>query len=205
MLFFSSSLTVSLLSSRLQLSSASLPPCVQSATWRQLRFWVIAQWVFWSHLYSMFHMLSPDVSVWSGRRLQQFLMTLMRSGADVRRVKRTDAGAVLSETLRHFLFDLQVEDGLQAVGYTSDDIPSLVRGTIPQVCWRPSPSHPLTPPAELLRLFSSVSALKLLKSSFYFQERVTKLSPRAHTEDDLMGLFEASMKLYWSSTPSNNH
>ncbi|XP_008335661.1 hydroxyacid-oxoacid transhydrogenase, mitochondrial isoform X2 [Cynoglossus semilaevis] len=80
-------------------------------------------------------------------------------GADVRRVKRTDAGAVLSETLRHFLFDLQVEDGLQAVGYTSDDIPSLVRGTIPQ-------------------------------------ERVTKLSPRAHTEDDLMGLFEASMKLY---------
>ncbi|XP_034039589.1 hydroxyacid-oxoacid transhydrogenase, mitochondrial [Thalassophryne amazonica] len=53
-------------------------------------------------------------------------------GADVRRVKREDAGAVLADTLRHFLFDLQVEDGLGAVGYTKDDIPALVQGTIPQ-------------------------------------------------------------------------
>uniref|UniRef100_A0A3Q3XJJ6 Hydroxyacid-oxoacid transhydrogenase, mitochondrial n=1 Tax=Mola mola TaxID=94237 RepID=A0A3Q3XJJ6_MOLML len=79
--------------------------------------------------------------------------------ADVRQVKREDAGAVLADTLRNFLFELRVEDGLEAVGYTKDDIPALVKGTIPQ-------------------------------------ERVTKLSPREHTEEDLSRLFEASMKLY---------
>ncbi|KAM6918672.1 hydroxyacid-oxoacid transhydrogenase, mitochondrial [Xenentodon cancila] len=80
-------------------------------------------------------------------------------GADVRRVKLEDAGAVLADTLRHILYDLQVEDGLGAVGYSREDIPALVKGTLPQ-------------------------------------ERVTKLSPRAHTEEDLSRLFEASMKLY---------
>ncbi|XP_037537362.1 hydroxyacid-oxoacid transhydrogenase, mitochondrial [Nematolebias whitei] len=80
-------------------------------------------------------------------------------GADVRQVKRQDAGAVLADTLRHILFDLQVEDGLGAVGYNREDIPALVRGTLPQ-------------------------------------ERVTKLSPREHTEEDLSRLFDASMKLY---------
>lgn len=57
----------------------------------------------------------------------------MRSGADIRQVKRSDAGPVLADTLRRFLYDLQVEDGLGAVGYSKDDIPDLVRGTIPQV------------------------------------------------------------------------
>ncbi|KAG7999738.1 Hydroxyacid-oxoacid transhydrogenase [Nibea albiflora] len=85
--------------------------------------------------------------------------SVLRSGADIRQVKREDAGAVLADTLRHFLFDLAVEDGLGAVGYTTDDIPALVKGTIPQ-------------------------------------ERVTKLSPRQHSEDDLSELFEASMKIY---------
>uniref|UniRef100_A0A672I6F0 Hydroxyacid-oxoacid transhydrogenase, mitochondrial n=1 Tax=Salarias fasciatus TaxID=181472 RepID=A0A672I6F0_SALFA len=80
-------------------------------------------------------------------------------GTDIRQVKRDDAGAVLADTLRRFLYDLNVEDGLGAVGYSKDDIPALVKGTIPQ-------------------------------------ERVTKLSPREHTEEDLSRLFEASMKLY---------
>uniref|UniRef100_A0A1A7X0E4 Alcohol dehydrogenase, iron containing, 1 n=1 Tax=Iconisemion striatum TaxID=60296 RepID=A0A1A7X0E4_9TELE len=80
-------------------------------------------------------------------------------GADVRQVKMQDAGVVLADTLRQFLFELQVEDGLGAVGYSRDDIPLLVKGTLPQ-------------------------------------ERVTKLSPREHSEEDLSQLFEASMKLY---------
>ncbi|KAM9321742.1 hydroxyacid-oxoacid transhydrogenase, mitochondrial isoform 2-T2 [Pholidichthys leucotaenia] len=80
-------------------------------------------------------------------------------GADISQVKRDDVGAVLDDTLRCFLFDLEVEDGLGAVGYTRDDIAALVKGTLPQ-------------------------------------ERVTKLSPREHSEDDLSRLFEASMKLY---------
>ena len=54
-------------------------------------------------------------------------------GADVSRVKREDAGPLLADTLRQFLYDLQVEDGLSAVGYTKDDVPDLVKGTIPQV------------------------------------------------------------------------
>ncbi|XP_047223065.1 hydroxyacid-oxoacid transhydrogenase, mitochondrial isoform X2 [Girardinichthys multiradiatus] len=80
-------------------------------------------------------------------------------GAEVRQAKREDAGALLADTLRQFLFDLHVEDGLAAVGYNKDDIPALVKGTLPQ-------------------------------------ERVTKLSPRSHTEEDLSQLYESSMKLY---------
>uniref|UniRef100_A0A673IYU5 Hydroxyacid-oxoacid transhydrogenase, mitochondrial n=1 Tax=Sinocyclocheilus rhinocerous TaxID=307959 RepID=A0A673IYU5_9TELE len=64
-----------------------------------------------------------------------------------------------NDTLRSFLYNLEVEDGLSATGYTKEDIPSLVKGTIPQ-------------------------------------ERVTKRSPRAHTEEELTALFAASMKLY---------
>ncbi|XP_061694844.1 hydroxyacid-oxoacid transhydrogenase, mitochondrial isoform X2 [Syngnathoides biaculeatus] len=80
-------------------------------------------------------------------------------GADVSRAKRADAGAVLADTLRRFLYEMRVEDGLAAVGYREEDVPALVRGTLPQ-------------------------------------ERVTKLSPREHSEEDLTRLFEASMKLY---------
>ncbi|XP_072897510.1 hydroxyacid-oxoacid transhydrogenase, mitochondrial isoform X3 [Hemitrygon akajei] len=80
-------------------------------------------------------------------------------GADTKNVKREDAGLALADTLRNFLFELHVEDGLSAVGYTNEDIPALVKGTLPQ-------------------------------------ERVTKLSPRPQTEEDLANLFESSMKLY---------
>ncbi|XP_055489933.1 hydroxyacid-oxoacid transhydrogenase, mitochondrial isoform X3 [Leucoraja erinacea] len=80
-------------------------------------------------------------------------------GTDIRTVKCEDAGLVLADTLRNLLFDLNVEDGLSAVGYTQEDIPALVKGTLPQ-------------------------------------ERVTKLSPKPHTEEDLAALFESSMKLY---------
>lgn len=80
-------------------------------------------------------------------------------GADISSVKLADAGLVLADTLRSFLFDLQVDDGLSALGYGTHDIPALVKGTLPQ-------------------------------------ERVTKLSPRPHTEEDLTELFTASMKLY---------
>ncbi|KAG8441980.1 hypothetical protein GDO86_010961 [Hymenochirus boettgeri] len=80
-------------------------------------------------------------------------------GADIRTARIKEAGLILADTLRKFLYDLNVDDGLAAVGYTSEDIPALVNGTLPQ-------------------------------------ERVTKLSPRAHSEEELCGLFEASMKLY---------
>lgn len=54
-------------------------------------------------------------------------------GADTRSARIPDAGPVLADTLRKFLFDLDVDDGLAAVGYSKADIPTLVRGTLPQV------------------------------------------------------------------------
>lgn len=52
----------------------------------------------------------------------------------MRNVKREDAGRVLADTLRSILYDLEVEDGLSVIGYSKEDIPDLVKGTIPQVC-----------------------------------------------------------------------
>lgn len=53
-------------------------------------------------------------------------------GADVSRVNPADAGKVLSDTLIDLLKRLGVPNGLSAVGYTRDDIPALVEGTLPQ-------------------------------------------------------------------------
>jgi hydroxyacid-oxoacid transhydrogenase len=54
---------------------------------------------------------------------------------------------------------LGVPNGLSAVGYTRDDIPALVEGTLPQ-------------------------------------HRVTKLSPRPATREDLAQLFEDSLVIW---------
>ena len=55
-------------------------------------------------------------------------------GTDITGVKLDDAGEVLAETLRHYMSQMQVVDGLQAMGYSTEDIPALVKGTLPQVC-----------------------------------------------------------------------
>lgn len=47
-------------------------------------------------------------------------------------MKREDAGLVLAEILREYMHSLGVDDGLKALGYSTEDIPALVRGTIPQ-------------------------------------------------------------------------
>ncbi|XP_071078352.1 hydroxyacid-oxoacid transhydrogenase, mitochondrial isoform X4 [Desmodus rotundus] len=53
-------------------------------------------------------------------------------GADTRTARISDAGLVLADTLRKLLFDLDVDDGLAAIGYSKVDIPALVKGTLPQ-------------------------------------------------------------------------
>lgn len=54
-------------------------------------------------------------------------------GADTRTARMADAGPVLADALRKLLLDLDVDDGLAAIGYTKADIPALVKGTLPQV------------------------------------------------------------------------
>lgn len=53
-------------------------------------------------------------------------------GTDITGVKREDAGRCLAETVRQYMYDLEVDDGLGALGYDTSDIPDLVKGTLPQ-------------------------------------------------------------------------
>uniref|UniRef100_G1SUY8 Hydroxyacid-oxoacid transhydrogenase, mitochondrial n=1 Tax=Oryctolagus cuniculus TaxID=9986 RepID=G1SUY8_RABIT len=53
-------------------------------------------------------------------------------GADIRSARTQDAGPMLADRLRKFLFELDVDDGLAAIGYSKADIPALVKGTLPQ-------------------------------------------------------------------------
>lgn len=55
------------------------------------------------------------------------------TGKDTRNAKREDAGLILADVVRTFMHDLGIENGLKDLGFTSDDIPSLVEGTLPQV------------------------------------------------------------------------
>jgi hydroxyacid-oxoacid transhydrogenase len=53
-------------------------------------------------------------------------------GADVSRARKEDAGKILSERIVALLKRLKVPNGLRAIGYTREDIPALVQGTLPQ-------------------------------------------------------------------------
>jgi len=73
-------------------------------------------------------------------------------GADVTNAQRDDAGKVLADRLVWFMERLGVPNGLNAVGYTSADIRSLVEGTLPQhrvTKLSPRPAGP----DELAKLF----------------------------------------------------
>lgn len=47
--------------------------------------------------------------------------------------KKDDAGLILTDTLKTYMQDMKVENGIAEFGYKSDDIPALVKGTLPQV------------------------------------------------------------------------
>lgn len=55
------------------------------------------------------------------------------TGVDITNKKKEDAGPILGDHLRLIMQDLEVPDGLTSLGYTKDDIPNLVKGTMPQV------------------------------------------------------------------------
>nr|CAB3220151.1 hydroxyacid-oxoacid transhydrogenase, mitochondrial [Phallusia mammillata] len=53
-------------------------------------------------------------------------------GADVTNAKRADAGKIVSDLLLTYMDELKIPDGISALGYNRDDIPALVKGTLPQ-------------------------------------------------------------------------
>jgi hydroxyacid-oxoacid transhydrogenase len=53
-------------------------------------------------------------------------------GADISNATPDDAGLILADRITWFMHRLSVPNGLQAVGYTTADIPALVEGTVPQ-------------------------------------------------------------------------
>ncbi len=90
---------------------------------------------------------------------QRHLYAAELMGVDTRDVPEAAAGEVLANAIIDLMKKTGVPNGLSAIGYTSDDVPALVEGTIPQ-------------------------------------HRVTKLSPRPASADDLRALFLDSMTIW---------
>lgn len=79
-------------------------------------------------------------------------------GADVRNAKHSDAGRIIADTVREYLRQTKIVNGLHALGFSRSDIPQLVEGTLPQ-------------------------------------ERILKLTPRQHSEEQLAALFERTFDI----------
>ena len=83
---------------------------------------------------------------------QRHLQAAEALGADVSNVRDADAGKVLADRITWYMRELNVPNGLKAVGYSSSDIDALVEGTLPQhrvTKLSPRPAGP----QELGRLF----------------------------------------------------
>jgi len=63
---------------------------------------------------------------------QRHLEAAQALGADVTGAEPEDAGTILADRVIDFMRDVGIPNGLSAVGFTSDDIPILVEGTMPQ-------------------------------------------------------------------------
>ena len=73
-------------------------------------------------------------------------------GVDVSQAREADAGKILADRITWFMRELKVPNGLQAIGYSSSDIDTLVEGTLPQhrvTKLSPRPAGP----DDLARLF----------------------------------------------------
>ncbi len=73
-------------------------------------------------------------------------------GVDIGGANPADAGKIVADCIIAFMQELEMPNGLSAVGYTRDDIPALVEGTLPQhrvTKLSPRPAGP----EELSKLF----------------------------------------------------
>ena len=90
----------------------------------------------------------------AGASPDRHLQAAAALGADVSRAQAADAGAILADRITWFMRELNVPNGLRAIGYSSSDIPALVEGTVPQhrvTKLSPRPAGP----EELARLFEN--------------------------------------------------
>ena len=63
---------------------------------------------------------------------QRHLRAAAALGADISDAPPEVAGELLADRVMHFMKLTDMPNGLSAVGYTADDIPALVKGTLPQ-------------------------------------------------------------------------
>jgi len=62
----------------------------------------------------------------------RYLQAAEALGVDVSKAKFEDAGEILANRVIEFMKRLKIPNGLGAIGFTHDDIPRLVQGTLPQ-------------------------------------------------------------------------
>ena len=63
---------------------------------------------------------------------ERHLLAAEKLGANIAGTKAEDAGKILSDTIIELMRQLEMPNGLSAVGFTTSDIPALVEGTLPQ-------------------------------------------------------------------------
>ena len=63
---------------------------------------------------------------------ERHLQAAKALGADIGHAKKEDAGDILADRIIWFMRELNVPNGLRAVGYDSADVSALVEGTLPQ-------------------------------------------------------------------------